>query len=315
MFDFSQTKIHCSALYNIMAGADQKTNMQLWEEACEEAARKVRQYEKLKKRDGPRAKFLEETIEKFEVMIPLLHAQRNVQKPLSVGCKSYLAGIYSFEKYGKYSVSKDIGSRQTEKGKECEEEALQLVSRLDKKILIKNEISIQDEWLCGHPDAFEGDHVENATIIHDVKCPWDAETFFSYNGKELPAIYHWQMQGYMALTGAQQAEVHFCLIDTPARFVKDAVDVILRNRAFISAESEEYLEAERIMMNNMTFTDIPKEERRIKFTVDRNEGDISKARNQVERCRKYLFEFQERHLTGKWPENGETGQQIVEDSI
>lgn len=297
-----------------MAGTDQKTNMQIWEEACEEAVKKVMQYEKLKKRDGPREKFLKEAIEKFEIMIPILHAQRNIQRPLSVGCKSFLAGIYSFQKYGKYSVAKEVGNRQTEKGKECEEEALTLVSRLDKKLLVKNEIRVEDAWFSGHPDAFEGEDVYHATVIHDVKCPWDAETFFSYNGTDLPAIYEWQMQGYMALTGAQRAEVHFCLIDTPARFIKDTVDRIMRNRAFISAESEEYLQAEEAMINNMTFTDIVKEERRIKFIVERDEAAIQRARSQVERCRKYLFEFQERHLTGKWPENNDDAQKMIEDS-
>lgn len=315
MYDFSKTKIHCSSLYNIMTGADKKNNMQLWEEACEGVAKKVNRYDGMKKKDGPGAAKLLEAIDKLEIMIPMLHAQRNVPQPLSTGCKSFLAGVYSFEKYGKYSVSKETGSRQTEKGKECEEEALTLVSRLDKKLLIKNEVRIVDDYFSGHPDAFEGGNIWDAAIIHDVKCPWDAETFFSYNGKDLPASYYWQMQGYMGLTGAQQAEVHFCLIDTPARFVKDAVDKIMRNRAFISIESKEYLEAEQAMINNMTFTDIIKEERRIKFTVERNDEDIEKARNQVNRCRKYLFDFQERHLTGKWPENTEIAEKILEDSL
>ncbi len=52
MYDFSQTKIHCSSLYNIMAGESQKTNMQLWEEACEEVTKKVLRLENMKKKDG-----------------------------------------------------------------------------------------------------------------------------------------------------------------------------------------------------------------------------------------------------------------------
>lgn len=301
--DWSKVKFHPSSLYSIMAGSDKKTKMQLWEEACEEAIKKSQSYEKLKKKDGPRAAFLLEAIEKFETMIPILHAQRLEKEPISAGCKTYLSGVYAFQKYGKYSVSKDIGGRETQKGKEVEDESLALVSFLEGKKIIKNQDRIEDDWFSGHPDAFEGGSILNAYIIHDVKSPWDAETFFANLNKDLPTVYYWQMQGYMALTNAPIAYVHFCLVNTPERFIKDASDRILRNGEYISDISPDFLLAQKELINNMTFTDMPATERRIKFTVERNDADILKAREQVERCREYLEFVEKIHLGIELPEN------------
>lgn len=297
--DWSKTLIHCSSLYSIMAGSNKKTPMDFWVEACEELALKQTQLGKLKKLDGPRYEGYMEAIEKLNILIPILEANKDAKNPISEGCKTFLSGLYACEKYGKWSVSKEIGSRQTEKGKEVEDDSLTLVSRLDKIFLVKNKERIDDEWFSGHPDAFEGESLSKATIIHDVKSPWDIETYFAVLGKPLPPIYYWQMQGYMALTGASKAEVHFCLVNTPERFIKDAASAVLRYRQFISDLSPEYLQAEMEIVNNMTFDDIPMEERRIKFIVERNDEDIEKARRKVELCREWLAKFERMHLFGE----------------
>lgn len=300
--DWNKVNIHCSSIYNIMAGSNKKTPMDYWVETCEELAKKEEQLGKLKKLDGPRAEGYLEAIRQLKILIPILEANKDAKNPLSEGCKTFLSGIYAFEKYGKWSPSKDIGSRQTEKGKEVEEDSLTLVSVLDKKFLVKNQERVENQWFSGHPDAFEGENIMQATIIHDVKSPWDIETFFSYLGKELPAQYYWQMQGYMDLTGASVAEVHFCLVNTPERFIKDTAAAVLRNRQFISDLSPDYLKAEAEIINNMTFDDIPLSDRRIKFTVNRDDEAIEKAHRQVERCREHLMKFERMHLFGEMDE-------------
>lgn len=294
--DWNKTLIHCSSLYNIMASDRAKTNMEIWADACAELVKKEDQLAKLIKKNGPREDQIRDAIDKLKTMIPVLELQKDIKSPLSLGCKTFLASVYAKEKYNKWSPSKDIGSRQTEKGTEVEEDSLTLVSRLDKKLLVKNEERVENEWFSGHPDAYEGPEILKATIIHDVKSPWDIETFFSYLGKDLPPIYYWQMQGYMSLTGAPVAEVHFCLVNTPERFIKDTAGVLLRNKQFISDMSPEYLRAEAEIFNNMTFDDMPIEDRRIKFIVKRNDSDIERAKRQVEKCREWLFKFEQMHL-------------------
>ncbi len=312
--DWSKVLFHCSALYYIVAGSDKKTKMQVWEDACAEYLAKQTRLDNMKKKDGPGYVKLLEAIEQFKIMLPILEAERHEKEPLSKGCRTFLAGVYAFEKYGKCSVSKDIGSRETEKGKEVEVDSLQLVSFLDDKSLKKNEERVVDNWFSGHPDAYEGESILQATIIHDVKSPWDIETFLSYLGKKLPAIYYWQMQGYMALTGAQRAEVHFCLITTPMRFIEDAARAVLRNKNVIDEHLPEYEAMQDEVVKNMSFDDIPATERRIKVVVERNEDDIEKARGQVELCREYLANFETMHLTGIWPGSEEIDDEIDESA-
>lgn len=274
-----------------------KTPLQQLKEAVALREDKSAMYEKLKTKDGPRGIKLTSEMADLDILIPKLEICKDEEVPLSTGCKSFLAGVYAYEKYGKWSPSKDIGSRQTEKGKEVEPDGLALVSVLDGVILEKNETRIEDNWFSGLPDAFEGPNVAQAEIVHDIKCPWDIESFFSVLGKPLSEQYYWQMQGYMALTDAKVAYVHFCLVNTPERFIKDTADKLLRVLNVVSNESPAFKQAEMELWNNMTFTDIPPEDRRIKFIVERNDEDIELARKRVEQCRSYLEQFENLHTS------------------
>ncbi len=270
--------------------------MQLYREAIAESEKKNMMYEKLKKKDGPRGESLLESLEELDVLIPKLEVIKDVAEPLSDGCKSFLTSVYSKQKYSKWSVSKDIGSRETQKGKEVEPISIALVNELDGTKIKVNDTRVENEWFSGLIDAFEGDHIIGAYKIHDVKSPWDAESFFSNLSKTLSAQYYWQMQGYMDLTDAPVAEVHFCLVNTPVRFMEDAAKAAMRSGNYATTESPEYKEAEKEIINNMTFDDMPKRERRIKFIVERNDEDIELAHRRVEKCREHLLEIEKTHL-------------------
>lgn len=295
MTDFSKTKIHCSALNSIMANGRKKTNMQLYREAVLELEKKSLMFEKLKKKDGPRGESLTSDISELSILIPKLESVKDVEEPLSDGCKTYLSTVYAWEKYGKWSISKEIGSKATEKGKEVEEDSITLVSVLEGILFEKNQDRIEDDWFSGIPDFFEGKSVLLADKIHDVKSPWDIESFMSYIGKPLPMNYYWQMQGYMALTGAKVAEVHFCLVNALESQIKNEFDRLFRASKMIDPYSPAAKELLDETIKNLTFDDIPKEDRRIKFIVERNDEDIELARKRVEKCRIYLQEFETMH--------------------
>ena len=295
MINWDNIKIHCSQLSNIMAG-NGKSNMQMWLEACEEIVKKQASYDKLKKKDGSMGFKYIEDIKKLEAIIPILESQKDVEEPLSKGCKTLLSGVYAYEKYHKWNPNKDIGSDATEKGKEVESDAIALVSVLDGVLLYKNDERIEDDWFSGWPDAFEGEELKNATLIHDVKCPENIESFFSYRDRDVPSNYYWQMQGYMALTGAKQAKVHFCLMNTPEHQLRRMAGSLLNRMNVISELSPEYVEAEKELINNLTYDDMPLIDRRFNFTVERNDADIERARKKVEKCREYLIEFEKLHL-------------------
>ena len=193
-------------------------------------------------------------------------------------------------------------SRATEKGKEVEPEVLALVSILDGVLLTKNEERIENDWSSGLPDAIEVTS-ENEVIIHDVKCPDNIENYFSVIGKKLISQYYWQMQGYMDLTGAKKAKVHYCLINSPEHQIKSAAEALLRRMNVISEYSPEYVQAQNQLVKNLTYDDIPVQERRWMIEVERNDDDILRARKKVEKCKEWLIEFEKVHLGLEIPEN------------
>lgn len=297
--DFSNSKIRCSSIYCIMGGSDRQTNLQKWEEMCEELARQQLRKENMKKKDGPGYAKVTETITRLENCIRVFESVKNDPLPLSAGSKTFCTAWYADVKYGKWDPVKDIGNKYTSKGKSAEESSISLVSRLEKRLFLKNEITIENEFLKGTPDIIIGDDPYNAEKILDVKSPWDSETFFSNLNDGLVKQYEYQMQGYMAISGAPVAEVHFCLVDIPDFMWEQERMRLFRRMEVVTEESAEFKAAEQQLWRNLTFGDMPIEERRIKFTVNRDEELIQKIYRQVEKCREYLPEIEKMHLYGR----------------
>ncbi len=296
MYDFSTTKVRCSAIYGLMSGSNRKTSMQLYLEACDEIVAKQARYDAMKKKDGVNGFKLIADVQKLAAIIPILESQKDVELPLSEGTKSFLTSLYSLVKYNKQAVFKDRGNKFTQKGKEAEEQSIKLVSILEGKLFYKHEGRQENPWIAGHPDVLDKDDEGNVVRVIDVKTPWDAENFFSLLGKELSPQYYWQMQGYLALNNCYHGEVHFCLIDQPQHFIKNERERLLRSMDVISELSPEFVEAEKRLINNMTFGDIAPNERRLVYKVERNDDELQKVYKQVEKAREYLIEIEKMHL-------------------
>lgn len=280
-----------------MGGSDRKTNLQKWEEMCEELAKQQLREANMQKRDGPGYAKLHETIMRLKNCISIIEEFKNDELPLSEGTKSYLSSLYSDVKYGKWNPAKDLGNKYTEKGKKGEEEAITIVCRLDKVLYIKNELTFENDFFKGTPDIIVGDDPYNAEKIVDVKCPWDCETFFAnLNSEEINPQYFFQMQGYMALCNAPVAEVHFCMVDIPD-YMWQKESLKLFNRMEVVTEDDiDFKIAQAQLFRNLNFGDMPLPERRIKFTIDRDDEIINKVYSQVEKCRPYLQEIERKHL-------------------
>lgn len=301
--DWKKAKVRCSSIYNIMVSDRKKTNMQLYLDACADIVSKQEKYNKLKKKDGTMGFKYIEDIGKLEAIIPILESQKDVEEPLSVSAKTYLNSLYAFEKYHKWSASKDRGNKYTDKGKEAEANAIQMVSILEGKFYQKHEGRMENEFICGHPDVLDSDEDGKIVKVIDVKAPWDIETFFYNLGRPLVAQYYWQIQGYMALTGAEVGEVHFCLINTPESILNDELYRLFKKIDPVTEMNPEYVQAKNELINNLTFDDMPMEDRRIKFIVEKNEEDIEKVYRRVEKCREWLFEVEKMHIEGNVTEN------------
>lgn len=297
MFDFSTAKVRCSTIYNIMGGSDRKTNLQKWEEMCEELAKQELRAVTMQKKTGPGYAKVQETILRVKNCIEIFEQYKNDELPLSDGTKSYLSSLYGDIKYGKWNPTKDIGNKFTEKGKKGEEEAISIVCRLDKVVYVKNELTFENDFLKGTPDIIVGEDPCNAEKIVDVKCPWDCETFFAnLHGEEINPTYFYQMQGYMALTNAPVAEVHFCMVDLPDYMWLRESQKLFNRMEVVTEDDIDFKIAQAQLFRNLNFGDMPLSERRIKFVIDRDEEVIQKIYRQVEKCRPYLQEIERKHL-------------------
>lgn len=304
--DFSQSLMHCSTIAYFMQPGKEKTPKELYELACAGLEKAKKKYDELTDRlkgmkTGTKVQLkIAEWAAKVEELEPFKD-----EDPLSSTAKSYLKKYYMYLKYGKWSASLDKGNKYTNKGKLGEPESILLCSFLDDRPYMKNTQRFDDEFLTGEPDIM--DLRTSGWYVIDVKTSWDAETFIDPLGKDLTPLYWWQIQGYLALTGAMSGEVSYCLVDTPETILEqEKYNLARRMNAMIDVSVDpEYLAAEKILVNNMTFSDMPTAERRIRFIVERDDEAIAKIYDRVKKCREYLAEVEAMHLQGTFAAKSE----------
>jgi hypothetical protein len=132
--------------------------------------------------------------------------------PLSVGAKTYIRELAAQEIFG---VEFEVSSKAMEKGILVEEDAISLLNRVRGLSLAKNKERRENDWITGECDLFNlGDKRG-----HDIKSSWSIATFPICTKDCEDKLYEWQMRGYMALWGAAEWEVDYCLIDTPENLI------------------------------------------------------------------------------------------------
>lgn len=206
---------------------------------------------------------------------------------LSKTAQSHLIEVYAQE----YGYEKDVLTKQMKKGIIAEEEGISLVSRLDKQFYTKNEERKTNEWVSGHADI-----VTESKII-DIKLSWDIFTFLPKLMEDVDKGYFYQLQGYLWLWDLQEAEIAYCLVNTPDNIIEGEKYRLLRSMDVISEESPEFLREAAKLERNMKFDQFPIEQRVIRHKVIRNDEVIAKIPEKVERAREFLEELHERHLS------------------
>lgn len=212
---------------------------------------------------------------------------------LSVGFKTLLKKLYAYTKYNKWSTTEDNPLQPASKGVLVEQESINMINRVYGYTLSKNKQKISNEYLLGIPDCRN----ESSGGIVEVKSSWDAVKFFDLIDKDLDKNYWWQTQGYLAITGATHGEVIYTLVTTPNTLIDEQVDRLKRNMQPQTSEDwSDFYSRSTELIKNLSFDDIPEQERVIKFEVKRNHDAIAKVYEKVELCRKYLSTIEEQHL-------------------
>lgn len=297
VYDFSNAKIRCHALFYVTTKGKVPTPKDKYSQLQQTLANEVAKYHELsdRSRDGKTGLSKAAKIAGLEQEIDKLEPKKH-EDPLSAGARSYLKRLYGYLKYNKWSATLEKGNKYTDKGRLAEPASIELISGLDGIKYGKNEECFETDLIMGTPDivTFKND----SPRIIDVKSSWDWDTFSENIGKQLNPLYYWQMQGYLEVTDTEEGEVDYCLVDTPEVILSEEGFKLFRRMDCLTMETPEYLIAAAKMRNNMTFSDMPAIERRLMFPVKRDQSAIERIEYIIPKCRDYLFEIQEMHLTG-----------------
>lgn len=107
-----------------------------------------------------------------------------------------------------------------EKGRQCEDMAIELLSSVLGKKYVKNATRLSTDLITGEWDIF--DEEENKII--DIKNAYSKKTFPIIITEGDMKLYEWQLTAYMSLKDADKAAIAYCLVDTPSDLVSSRDD-------------------------------------------------------------------------------------------
>lgn len=205
----------------------------------------------------------------------LMSTPRTKGEILSETAKTYIQDLFKEKELG---IAREFWSRYTDKGLQMEDEAIDFAGQvLGWEFVVKNEESFENDWITGTPDVL------TKTLLADIKCSWDGNTFPLFDTELKNKDYFWQMQGYMWLTGLEQAELVYCLMDTPHQIVEDEV----RRAHWKAGLIDEDIDLREAVQSQHTFSHLPNNLRIKRFIVERNEDAIDNIKEKVELAREY----------------------------
>lgn len=163
-----------------------------------------------------------------------LQEKDGAEPTLSQGAKTYIKDVWLwYEKRFK----EEITSKQTRKGLQAEEDALNLISFVDGVMYIKNEKRETNGHLTGECDANTYFKEVEKRIIDDTKCSWNPKTFMSSG---LTTLYEWQGRGYLHLYDADIFRLRYCLVDCPPDVYVDELKKFCWTNNIVDETLEEY---------------------------------------------------------------------------
>ena len=218
----------------------------------------------------------------------LMTNARSKSETLSETTKSHLLECWIEYQYGR---KKEIDSKYLEKGKAQEAESMTLYSLVKRQFFKKNNERLTNPWITGEPDLFIGKDIVEAEKIIDLKTSWSLHTFMDAKFSPIEKDYMYQLQGYMALTGAKEAALVYCLVDTPDELIADEKRRLAYKMGVIDEQhNPEYIAACREIDKNSYFGDIPQIDRVFERDIKRDDKIIESIYSRVDECRKWIAE-------------------------
>jgi hypothetical protein len=125
---------------------------------------------------------------------------------LSAGAKTMIESLVRAQVLG---YEEKFSSKYTTKGNNVENDSIELYNERFQTYHIKHKGRRFNDYIQGEPDII------TPVKIIDIKSSWSLKTFPMTAEEAHDPGYEWQVRGYMWLFDREEAEVAFCLVDTP----------------------------------------------------------------------------------------------------
>jgi hypothetical protein len=205
----------------------------------------------------------------------LMTEPRTKSEVLSQTAKSYIEDLFNESEFG---YRKEFSSRYTDKGLEMEDDAIQFASeQFDWEFVVKNTERFTNDYITGEPD------INTDLLLADIKCSWSLDTYPMFEAEMKNKDYYWQLQGYMWLTGKTEAELVYCLMNTPLQIVEDEV----RRAHWKAGLIDEDIDLRHEVQLKHNYDNIPSKLRVKRYIIERDEKAIEKIIEKVEIAREY----------------------------
>ena len=136
----------------------------------------------------------------------LMTNPRSKSESLSETCKSEIRKIAKQEFYG---YSTDLNTKPIMKGRDWEQEGIELLNSVRFTNYKKNTNRVENEYMSGECDILTDD------LIIDIKSSWSLETFPATPGEAESSDYEWQGRAYMWLYNKPAFELVYTMFTTP----------------------------------------------------------------------------------------------------
>jgi hypothetical protein len=282
--DFSNFKLNCSDIASIMS--DGIANRPLTEKQNE----KLDRYISINDSNIP---LTENQQEEYDTLLERRNNSSLKHIKLTNGNKEFLKKLYSRIKYNKQPYSTPLNDLPfVMNGVFSENIALKLASEvLNEKYKVHKQ-QISNDYLKGIIDAYTGRSIKSPKAIIEIKTSKNYEVFLSTIGNtDLINQYYYQCMGYMAITGCKIAKVIFCCVSYDANIIKSEINKYLYKIRGMNIQQEIIDKNIDNIINNMTFDDIPKNERVNQIIVHREDDAIQKMYKKIELSREFLNQF------------------------
>jgi hypothetical protein len=209
--------------------------------------------------------------------------------PLSKTTISALIRQYGWLVYNKKVAAKGDAMSFLKKGTDMESEAVELLSKIDKKHYTLITETIENDYLVGRCDIFYPD----ASKVIDIKISWNVNAFLRARTSPITPKYWYQMQGYMELYNVQETEVVFLLLNTPPELI-EREKVKLLNRFMIGEIDREKYELDMQNIESaFTYSNLPLRRRYFRYKVKREPQIFESVYKKVDKARLWLTEFEQ----------------------